>query len=471
MISLATKHNDPEAKLGWSERIGYGIGQYGINLINAVIGSFLTIYFTNVALLDAGIIATIIAVSKVFDGVSDVIMGRIVDRTKSKMGKGRVWLFRMCIPFAISTVLLFFVPQNFPTMLKYVYVFLMYNLVNTVFFTATFLPYASMVPLMTRNGYERGMLGNLMQIFSTLGNITINTFFAAMLAKFSSSAENIYTQRAFTVTMIIICSVMVVISMICVLCTKERVSEVIERKEGEPEKKENTLEALKALLTNKYWVILTLGQFVVFFVIIFYAVGAVYYAQYVFQDMGQYSWMSNSISVAQFAIMFITPFLMKKINKSTIYTAGMGLLTLGFLGFGVFGTSKAVMIVCNVMKGCGLGMAGGMMIGMAADTLTYGALKTGVSAVGLGNAGLSAAQKLGMGLGTAVLGWILSGSGFDATLDLQGLAQPESVQNAIRFMYNWIPFVLCAVTFIVMLLFYRIERDIARMQAEQSAEQ
>ena len=65
MLSLATKHNDPETKLGWGERIGYGSGQLGMNAINAAIGSVLTIQFTNPALLDAGIIATIIAVSKV----------------------------------------------------------------------------------------------------------------------------------------------------------------------------------------------------------------------------------------------------------------------------------------------------------------------------------------------------------------------------------------------------------------------
>ena len=149
MQGLTTKHNDPEAKLGWGERIGYGSGQLGMNAINAVIGSFLTIYFTNAALLDAGIIATIIAVSKVFDGISDLIMGNIVDRTKSRFGKARVWMMRMCIPFAVTTVLLFTVPGNWPDMAKYIYVFIFYNLVNTVCFTSMAVPYYSMISLMT----------------------------------------------------------------------------------------------------------------------------------------------------------------------------------------------------------------------------------------------------------------------------------------------------------------------------------
>lgn len=87
------------------DKIDYGsAGRFGFQLINAVIGSFKTIYFANVAFLDAGIIATIIASSKIFDGISDLIVGNIVDRTKSPIGKGRIWLFRMCIPFAIGSI-------------------------------------------------------------------------------------------------------------------------------------------------------------------------------------------------------------------------------------------------------------------------------------------------------------------------------------------------------------------------------
>ena len=158
MFSLASKHDDPNAKLAWSERIGYGTGGFAFNMINGIIGSFLTIYFTSTVGLNAGIIATIFAVSKVFDGISDVIVGRMVDRTKSKLGKGRSWLLRMCIPFAITTMLLFFVPQNFPEMAQYVYIFLMYNIVNAICLTGMLVPYYSMISLLTANPYERGFI-------------------------------------------------------------------------------------------------------------------------------------------------------------------------------------------------------------------------------------------------------------------------------------------------------------------------
>ena len=471
MLSLATKHNDPEAKLGWPERIGFGSGQLGINAINGILGSFLTVYFTNVALLDAAIISSIIAVSKLLDGISDVIVGRLVDNTKSKMGKARSWLFRMCIPFAISVMLLFFVPSNWPSAVKYVYVFVMYNLVNSVCLTSMLVPFYSMISLVTKNSYERGLLGNIQQIFQTLGNVIVNAVFVTMLAKFSSDAANPNTQQAFTLTMLVFCIAMVVLAMVCVFSTKERVTDASEdKKEAASEEKKNTagiLPTIKALVTNKYWVILVIAMLVIFFVIIFGAVGAIYYCMYVFYDMNQYSWLSNSTSIAQFAIMFATPFFMKKFGKEKVYIAGMAVEVIGYLGFGLFATSVPLMIVFNVLKGAGLGMAGGMAMGLVADALTYGNLKSGIDTVGLGNAGVSAAQKIGMGLGTAVFGFILSASGFDGSLDIQGLRQPESVTTAVQFVFTWIPLIMFAVVFVVLLLFFHLERDLAKLKAEK----
>ena len=470
MQSFATKHNDANASLGWPERIGYGVGQFGINSINAVLGSFLTVYFTDVALLDAGIIASIIAISKLFDGISDLIVGNMVDHTHSKLGKARPWLLRMCIPFAISVLLLFYVPANFPMAVKYVYVFVMYNIVNTVCFTAMNVPFYSMISLITKNPYERGFLGNVQQIFQTLGNVVINAVFVTLLAVFSTDAANPNTQRAYTCAMLVISIVMIIAALVTVMFTKERVTDDEEapaaaetEKKAEKKDKASTMAAIKALLTNKYWVMLTIFMFVIFFVIIFYAMGAVYYAMVVFNDMGQYSWMANSISIAQFLIMFATPVLMKKIDKTKIYTVGILLLTLGFAGFGLFATSKGIMIACNVLKGCGLGMAGGMALGMVADTITYGTLKSGIDAVGMGNAGVSAAQKLGMGLGTAVFGWVLSAAGYDGAAAVQS----EAVITAVKFLYNWVPCIMCAIVFVMLILFYgKIEKELPEMQAK-----
>lgn len=465
MLDLATKHDDPDKQLGWNERLGFASSAFGWNMINGIIGTFLTVYFTNVAFLDAAIISTLIAVSKIFDGVSDLIVGRMVDNTRSKLGKARPWLLRMCIPFALATILLFFVPSGFPAAAKYVYVFIMYNIVSTICLTTIQVPYYSMISLLTRNAYERGFLGNIQQIFQTLGNVFINSVFTIMLVKFSSSAETYFTQQSFTITITILCALMVIVTLITVFSTKERVTD---ESSGETAKTEKVgaMVAVKALLSNKYWIMMFFAMLCIFFVIIFYSIGGVYYAIYIFGDMAEVSWMNNAISISQFAVMFATPFFMKKLGKRTIYAAGMLCMTIGFFAFGFVDSSVPLMIVCNVLKGLGLGMSGGMAMGIVADTILYGQLKTGINAVGMGNAGTSAAQKIGLGLGQAIFGWVLSGAGFDATLDTQGLAQPETVMTAIKFMYNYVPTIMCAVIFVLMAVFFNLDRDLKKMKAE-----
>ena len=101
---------------------------------------------------------------------------------------------------------------------------------------------------------------------------------------------------------------------------------------------------------------------------------------------------------------------------------------------------------------------------MVADTVTYGKLKTGIDTIGMGNAGISAAQKIGLGLGQAVFGWVLAAAGLDAALDAQGLAQPESVSTAIKFMYGWVPAIMAGAMCVIFLLFYHCEGDIKKLE-------
>ena len=94
------------------ERFSYGCGDFGCNIIYTAMSAFLLFYYTDYAGVNAFAVGTIMMVSRFFDGISDVIMGVIVDRTRSKYGKARPWLLRMCVPFALSGILLFSVPTS-----------------------------------------------------------------------------------------------------------------------------------------------------------------------------------------------------------------------------------------------------------------------------------------------------------------------------------------------------------------------
>ncbi len=112
-------------------------------------------------------------------------------------------------------------------------------------------------------------------------------------------------------------------------------------------------------------------------------------------------------------------------------------------------------------------MASGMALGLVADAITYGKLKTGIDAVGMGNAGSSAAQKLGLGLGVALFGAAMSRAGLSGQNAAQGIAQPEAVISALRLFYNWIPMVLSVILFVAFMATFRLERDLKRLRGEQ----
>ena len=146
------------------ERFSYGCGDFGCNIIYTAMSAFLLFYYTDYAGVSALAVGTIMMVSRVFDGISDIIMGIIVDRTKSRFGKARPWLLRMCVPFALSGVLLFSVPVGWTSGAKLVYVFITYNLTSTVIYTAINVPYSSLNALMTQdvdNQYGNAAVGGV----------------------------------------------------------------------------------------------------------------------------------------------------------------------------------------------------------------------------------------------------------------------------------------------------------------------
>ena len=122
MNSSANLSGNKQSGPGWVERIGYGLGCTGITMLFSAISDYIVIYMTDVALLDIAVISTILAVSRFFDGISDLTVGHILDRTSTPLGKARPWLLATCIPFAITGWLLFRVPGGWPSPIIYIYV-------------------------------------------------------------------------------------------------------------------------------------------------------------------------------------------------------------------------------------------------------------------------------------------------------------------------------------------------------------
>ena len=122
--------------LKWHHKIGYGAGDIAGNCVYALLTAFMMIYLTDTIGMSMGVVSTLIALSKVFDGVTDFFFGRMIDKTKTKMGKARPWMLWAYIGCAITLVACFSIPTSWGQTAQYIFFFLSYTMLNAVFFTA-----------------------------------------------------------------------------------------------------------------------------------------------------------------------------------------------------------------------------------------------------------------------------------------------------------------------------------------------
>lgn len=444
----------PNAKLSMAERIGYGMGDYASNLVYSAISAFLLVYYTNVVGASAAAAASIIAFSKILDGISDLIMGYIVDHTHSKYGKARPWIARLCIPLAVCTVLMFTVPAGLTGKIQIAYMFLTYNLVSTIFYTGINVPYATMQGLMTTNQYERGVLGVCRNLLATAGTMTINTVVLKMTGFFGGG--DAYSQKGWTITFVLLMIVFIVVNMFMFAVCKERVNE-----EGNGEKETvSFVKGIGALVKNKYWLLMVVALFSMYFMMSCFFGSAVYFAKYNMGNESQYAMISNLLSISQIATLCLAPMIMKKVSKRNLFLAGMALATAGFVLSGMT-TSYGLICLSSVIKGIGFGCGGGTMFGCLQDAITYGEWYNGYGTAGMGNAASSFCMKVGSGIGTAALGWILAAGGFDAAQEVQSAGSLA----AINVSFAWVP-VITSVICVICMIFFDLDKKYDKVTAD-----
>ena len=392
-------------------------------------------------------VGTIMMISRVFDGISDIIMGVIVDRTHSRFGKARPWILRMCIPFAISGVLMFSVPASWSSTPKLVYVFITYNLVSTIIYTAINVPYSALNALMTQDPYERSVLSIFRNLLATAGTLTINTFTLPLVEYFGNNAS------AWTKTFIVFGFVSIAAFLCTFFGTKERVRA---NEAGEQKVEENVpfVTGIRALFQNKYWIMMT-GMLALFFLMYSVNGGAtVYYAKDILGDKNLVSTINGIFNIVQILGMFFIAMLVKKFGKRNVFSLGLILDIIGMLVLNFSGGSMPVIVVSSVIRGIGNACGGATMWAMVSDTIDYGEWKTGYRTEGLVNSACSFGYKIGNGIGSALLGVILEVGGYVGN----AAAQTASALTSIRICFVWIPIAVYACGLIIM-KFYHLDKE------------
>ena len=432
-------------RLPWMTRIAYGLGDTAQNVVWGAMG-ILTFFYTDYAGIDPAMVGMVMLLSRCFDGVSDVIMGFIVEKTNSKWGKSRPWILWMSVPFAVSIVLIYTVPQGSSAM-QFAYLFVTYNLCTTVCYTALNLPYGSLSAMMTRASKERDMLSITRMCLSPWGRILSVSATLPLVKVFGD------TQMAWVEVMSIWAVVGLVLLIFCFSRCKETVVIAARAKAA----KIPVGKALKALAVNPYfWVGMTIWMMQN---VIFTITGTIlpYYCKYIFADDTIYgSLYLLETLVTIFVMAVFSPRLLRRFGKRNMSLGGVLICFIGHVIFLLNPTDFGWVVFSCVVRGIGFAPIQSVIFGFIGDAVEYGQWKTRLRQEGLIFSGGSVGTKVGSGLTSALLTGLLSYAGYISS-SAGSVMQSQQVIDMIVSIYMWGP-IFVWIVLIVVLYFYELDQ-------------
>lgn len=441
-------------------KVGYGSGDFAANMVYNMVSSFVMIYLTNTIGMNAGIIGTLILISKLTDGVSDILFGSILDRTHTKMGKARPWMLWSYLGNAIALVALFAIPTGIGATAQYAYFFIAYTLLNAVFYTANNIAYSALTSLITKNSNERVQMGTFRFIGSTLGTVLVSNYALVLVEKFGGGTAGWRT------TALIFAVVGLIVNTISVFSVRELPEEeLMEGVKTVSSEKTGFFETLKLLLTNKYFDMLAM-LYLLFYLMMGVSMGAaIYYFTYNCGDAGFFGKMVSMSSVANIVGLVLAPFLVKKFKGIRIINLGFFLINLVVrIVYVIFAVSANAPVLVGMyglvsLTCCTLGGTFNALVSEASD---YTFFKTGKRLDGSMYSCTSFGMKVGGGIGSALSGWLLAAANFDATAAVQSAA----CENMLTFMFAGIPVII---TVIIVFIYFKldVEKENIQLRAER----
>lgn len=449
--------------LKWYNMVGYGSGDIAGNVVYAFLSSFVMIYLTDTIGLNAGIVGTLIAVSKLLDGVTDVFFGSMIDKTKSKIGKARPWMLYAYIGCAITLAAIFAIPTDLGQFAQYAWFFVAYTMLNAVFYTANNIAYSALTALVTKNSKERVQMGSFRFIFAFSTSLFIQSITVEFVAKMGGGAAG------WRIVAIIYSIIGLIINTISVLSVKELSEE--ELNEGNTDnsingEKYNLFQAAKLLFSNKYYLMIC-GVYILQQVYGAMINIGLYFMTYVLFNANLFGVFSWAVNIPLIIALIFTPALvsrwkgMYKLNLTGYIVATTGRAFVVAAGY--FG-SVPLMLLFTAVAALGQGPWQGDMNAVIASCSEYTYLTKKKRVDGTMYSCTSLGVKLGGGLGTAIAGWMLEFSGYVGGAPVQS----DSCISMMHFMYLWIPFII---NFVIMILLSRmnVEQANDKLREQQAA--
>ena len=460
----SVKKEQTSQKVSVREKVCYGVGDIGANLVWTTVASFLTIYCTDVAGIAAGVVGTLMLIARLFDGVSDLFMGVIIDKTNTRWGKARPWVLWSAPPLVISLIMIFSVP-DFGANGKAAYLLLVYIFLAAICFTASNLSYNTMLSLVTTEQHDRNVMNTIRFEFTMIAQLLINVITIPLVHIFGNG------QKGWTLMSILYAIIAMAMFATTFLGTKERykpIKPAVTKKE-----KKHPLKTIKILCRNKYFILITLAFAVIYISLGLTGGSRIYYAKYVLGDEMINSTMTLFNYIPTILTIMLIPVFTKRYGKIKALFIGFTFYAVGLI-LEIAGPVSLPMIYSGlVLQGIGHAALYSCLFAIVGDVVDYSEWKDGIREEGLTYSVTSFGQKIGTGLGTAALGWILAAGHYDGT----AAVQPDSAIFAIKSLFLYLPLVITVVVLIIWYLFMGIDKiyptvrkelDERRMTADNS---
>lgn len=446
-------------KLKLVQKLGYGVGDFGSNYCWSFVASFVLIYFTNVLGVSAAVIGTIMLMSKVLDGITDVFMGTIIDHTKHKMGKARFWYFVSCFPTALCVFLIFNVPSGFAENTKYVYIFIVYTLMGAVFYTMNNIAYTTMSALVTKDPKERVQLTSYRYIFAVGGVILLTSTTSGLVEYFGGGQSG---WRMVSIIYTVVCLITLLVPVAAVRELPEE--ELSEGKMAEDKESGNFFQTIGLLLKNKYFV---MG--LIYYIFMYLAGGifqglGIYYVTY---NLGNAGFLGAVSMAGMLPTILLLPFVPKMAEKMGIrniaiagYVIALAGAILAYIGGGM--ASMTLILAGMVIRTFGTAPMTGGFNALLAEVDDYSLLKFGKRVTGSIYSCVSVGIKVGTGLGTALCGYLLEFSKFDGSAEVQSDFTLSTIMNAY-----FLPYVVLAVVTLIILFLFDVEKQNRKLKGKE----
>lgn len=435
------------------EKIGYGFGDMASSSFWKVFSYYLPFFYANIfglSMVDAGLLMLI---TRIWDAVSDPMMGIIADRTHTRWGKYRPYLLWIAAPFSICGILLFTTP-DWGYAAKLVWAYVTYILMMTIY-TAINVPYGSMLGVMTDDSKEKTVFSSFRMFFAYTGS-----FISLLIWEPLCNAFGGYdTTRGWQWAMICVAGGVFVLFLLCFLMTKEHLHTVSKVSVGKD---------LKMLVRNKpWWLMIGAALCSNLFNTVRGSTVAFFFTD-VLGTKYQLTIPALGVSLLLFAGLFLTigeicnmvgvalavPITNKLGKKSTFIMVNVCLIVLSVLFFFVPVTNGGVwtMLVLQVVISIFTGIQSPLIWSMYADVSDYAELKYQTASTGLIFSSASMAQKFGGAVGGAAVMWLLAACGYVADAEA-GFVQPDSAVTCLKMLMSFIP-ALVSVLAITVTYFY-----------------